>query len=71
MYLRCNLFEPKKLRYLVSTQKKIFSVYGLGNVGGPLAAAWLRTDAHVIGVDISSKLLSEIKAGASHKKQPR
>lgn len=49
---------------------KVFSVYGLGNVGGPLAAAWLRAGAKVIGVDISKKLLSEIKSGKSHKKEP-
>ena len=46
------------------------AVYGLGNVGGPLAAAWLRVGAKMIGVDISKKLLSEIKSGTSHKKEP-
>lgn len=49
---------------------KIFAVYGLGNVGGPIAAAWLRAGAKVIGVDISKKLLSEIRSGVSHKKEP-
>lgn len=51
-------------------KNKIISVYGLGNVGGPLAAAWLRAGAKVIGVDISKKLLSEIKTGTSHRKEP-
>lgn len=51
-------------------KKKILAVYGLGNVGGPLAAAWLRSGATIIGVDISQKLLSEIKSGTSHKKEP-
>lgn len=51
-------------------QKKILAVYGLGNVGGPLAAAWIRAGAKVVGVDISKKLLSEIKTGVSHKKEP-
>lgn len=58
----------------ISRQKilnqKIFAVYGLGNAGGPIAAAWLRKGAKVIGVDISRKLLSEIKSGISHKKEP-
>ncbi len=51
-------------------KQRIVAVYGLGNVGGPLAAAWLRAGAKVIGVDISEKLLTEIKNGNSHKKEP-
>ncbi|MDE1816514.1 MAG: nucleotide sugar dehydrogenase [Thaumarchaeota archaeon] len=42
----------------------------MGNVGGPIIAAWLRVGAKVVGVDISKKLLSEILAGTSHKKEP-
>ncbi|MGI0027528.1 MAG: nucleotide sugar dehydrogenase [Nitrosopumilaceae archaeon] len=64
----CKL--SNSLSTLISSHKKIVSVYGLGNVGGPLAAAWLRAGAKVIGSDISKKLLSEIKAGTSHKKEP-
>lgn len=33
------------------------AIYGLGHVGSPLAAAWLRAGAHVIGVDNSRKVL--------------
>lgn len=55
---------------LVKSKKKIIAIYGLGNVGGPLAAAWLRAGAKIIGVDISKKLLSEIKSNTSHKKEP-
>ena len=50
--------------------EKIFAIYGLGNVGGPIAAVWLRAGAKVIGVDISQHLLNEIKNGSSHKKEP-
>jgi len=50
--------------------KKIIAIYGLGNVGGPIAAAWLRKDSKVLGVDISQKLLSDIKKGISHSKEP-
>jgi hypothetical protein len=53
----------------IIADKKI-AVYGLGNVGGPLAAAWLRAGAKVIGVDVSTKLLNEIRNGESHKKEP-
>lgn len=60
----------KSLHADLINKKKILTVYGLGNVGGPLAAAWLRSGATIIGVDISQKLLSEIKSGTSHKKEP-
>lgn len=49
---------------------KVLAVYGLGNVGGPIAAAWLRKGAKVIGVDISLELLSQIRLGTSHMKEP-
>jgi nucleotide sugar dehydrogenase len=55
---------------MILNHKKVFAVYGLGNVGGPLAAAWLRSGAKVIGVDISNKLLVQIKNGISHKNEP-
>ena len=51
-------------------KKKIISIYGLGNVGGPIAAAWLRKNTKIIGVDISETLLSQINEGTSHKKEP-
>jgi len=50
--------------------KHVFAIYGMGNVGGSIAAVWLRSGAAVIGVDISEKLLAEIKDGISHKKEP-
>lgn len=54
----------------LSYNKKILAVYGLGNVGGPLAAVWLRAGFTIIGVDISKKLLSDITKGKSHKREP-
>lgn len=39
------------------------AIYGLGHVGSPLAAAWLRAGAHVIGVDNSRKVLSAAREG--------
>ncbi len=50
--------------------KETFAIYGLGNVGGSIAAVWLRSGARVIGVDISKILLEDIKNGKSHKKEP-
>lgn len=54
----------------IKNEKKIIAIYGLGNVGGPITAAWLRKGAKIIGVDISKNLLSDIKNGKSHKKEP-
>ena len=54
----------------MNIKNKIISVYGLGNVGGPIAAAWLRKGVNVIGVDISQNLLNDIKNGVSHKNEP-
>lgn len=58
------------LKLQIKNGQKIIAIYGLGNVGGPIAAAWLRKGAKVIGVDISKSLLSEIQKGSSHKKEP-
>ena len=58
------------LKKEIQSKKITLSVYGLGNVGGPIAAAWLRKGAKIIGVDISKKLLENIKNGISHQKEP-
>jgi len=59
-----------KLKQDIKNHKKIISIYGLGNVGGAIAASWLRAGSKVIGVDVSEKLLNDIKNGRSHKKEP-
>ena len=66
MKLKNNL----SLKKSITLHKKIFSIYGLGNVGGPITAAWLKKGAKVIGVDVSKNLLEEIKHGNSHKHEP-
>ena len=58
------------LKQNIKNHKKIISIYGLGNVGGAIAASWLRAGSKVIGVDLSDKLLKDIKIGRSHKKEP-
>lgn len=45
-------------------------MYGLGNVGAPIACAWLRVGAKLIGVDISKEIISSIENGTSHTKEP-
>jgi nucleotide sugar dehydrogenase len=64
------ILKERSLLNDIKTGKKIISIYGLGNVGGPIAAAWLRKGAKIIGVDISQKLLDDIKNGISHKVEP-
>ena len=46
------------------------SVYGLGHVGSPLASAWLRAGAHVIGVDKSPAVLENARKGRTHVYEP-
>ena len=46
------------------------AVYGLGHVGSPLASAWLRTGAHVLGVDRSPEVLENARRGKTHVPEP-
>lgn len=46
------------------------AVYGLGHVGSPLASAWLRAGAHVIGVDKSAAVLENARKGRTHVPEP-
>src|SRR6185295_7489456 len=46
------------------------AVYGLGHVGSPLASAWLRAGAHVVGVDKSPKVLENARNGRTHVPEP-
>lgn len=46
------------------------AVYGLGHVGSPLASAWLRAGAHVIGVDKSPTVLENARKGRTHVPEP-
>lgn len=60
----------QNLKSQIKNEKKTIAIYGLGNVGGPIACAWIRKDAKIIGVDISKKLLNDITKGKSHKAEP-
>jgi nucleotide sugar dehydrogenase len=46
------------------------AVYGLGHVGSPLASAWLRAGAYVLGVDKSPKVLENARNGRTHVPEP-
>lgn len=46
------------------------AIYGLGHVGSPLASAWLRAGAHVIGVDKSPSVLENARKGRTHVPEP-
>ena len=46
------------------------AIYGLGHVGSPLAAAWLRAGAYVIGVDKSKTILEYAREGKTHIPEP-
>jgi nucleotide sugar dehydrogenase len=46
------------------------AIYGLGHVGAPLAATWLRAGAHVIGVDNSEKVRVKGRQGKTDIPEP-
>ena len=67
------LLDNNISQLLLSLDNKIRSgefkiaIYGLGHVGSPIAAAWLRSGAHVIGVDKSKSILQYAREGKSFK----
>ncbi|MGZ5511412.1 MAG: nucleotide sugar dehydrogenase, partial [Nitrososphaeraceae archaeon] len=70
------LFDNNISQLLLSLDNKIRSgefkiaIYGLGHVGSPIAAAWLRSGAHVIGVDKSKSILQYARGGKTHIPEP-
>ena len=46
------------------------AVYGLGHVGSPIASAWLRAGAYVIGVDKSPRIIENARKGRTHVPEP-
>src|SRR5680860_442312 len=70
------LFDNNISQLLLSLDNKIHSgefkiaIYGLGHVGSPIAAAWLRSGAHVIGVDKSKSILQYAREGKTHIPEP-
>jgi nucleotide sugar dehydrogenase len=64
-----NNADADLVRRVRSGEFKI-AVYGLGHVGSPLASAWLRAGAHLIGVDNSSEVLENARKGRTHIYEP-
>src|SRR5919107_1768998 len=71
-----TLLDNNFSKLLLSLDNKIHSgefkvtVYGLGHVGSPIAAAWLRAGASVIGVDKSKLILHNAREGKTHIPEP-
>lgn len=64
-----NSFLHDIYKKLTEGEYKI-AVYGLGHVGAPLAAAWLRAGLFVIGIDKSAKVIELASKGKSHIPEP-
>jgi nucleotide sugar dehydrogenase len=64
-----NNADSDLVRRVRSGEFKI-AVYGLGHIGSPLASAWLRAGAHLIGVDSSSEVLENARKGRTHIHEP-
>ena len=70
------IYDNNFSKLLLSLDNKIHSgefkitVYGLGHVGSPIAAAWLRAGASVIGVDKSKLILHNAREGKTHIPEP-
>ena len=70
------LLDNNFSKLILNLNNKIYSgefkitVYGLGHVGSPIAAAWLRSGASVIGVDKSKIILQNAKEGKTHIPEP-
>src|ERR687895_231124 len=71
-----TLLDNNFSKLLLSLDNKIHSgefkvtVYGLGHVGSPIAAVWLRAGASVIGVDKSKLILHNAREGKTHIPEP-
>ena len=61
--------ESEVAKKIISGGLKV-AIYGLGHVGSPMASAWLRAGAHVIGVDKSPTVLENASKGKSHLPEP-
>ncbi|HXG05939.1 MAG TPA: nucleotide sugar dehydrogenase [Nitrososphaera sp.] len=68
-YNRNSSASSDLLKKLKTGEFKV-AVYGLGHVGSPLASAWLRIGAHVVGVDKSHKVLEDARHGRTHIPEP-
>src|SRR5262249_27694018 len=59
-----------RLKDKIKSGELKIAVYGLGHVGSPIAAAWLRSGAYVIGFDKAPHVLDNAKKGKTHVPEP-
>ncbi len=59
------LFSYNKIKRILNDGQLKIAVYGLGHVGCPLAAVWLRAGAIVIGVDTNTNVINKATKGIS------
>ena len=64
-----DIFGNEIAHRIISGEFKI-AIYGLGHVGSPMASAWLRAGATVIGVDKSPAVVEKASKGKSHIPEP-
>jgi len=65
-----NHFSESEVAKKIRSGELKVAIYGLGHVGSPMASAWLRAGAHVIGVDKSPTVLENASKGKSHLPEP-
>ena len=70
MHNSSSLSQDVEVVKKIRNRELKIAIYGLGHVGAPLAAVWLRGGACVIGVDKSRKVLSEAKNGKTTIPEP-
>jgi nucleotide sugar dehydrogenase len=66
-----NLIQDTKVVKKIKNGELKIAIYGLGHVGAPLAAVWLRAGAHVIGVDNSKNVLTAARKGKTAIPEPK
>jgi nucleotide sugar dehydrogenase len=65
-----NHFSESEVTKKIRSGELKVAIYGLGHVGSPMAAAWLRAGAYVIGVDKSPTVSESARKGKSHLPEP-
>ncbi len=65
-----NHFSESEITKKIRSGELKVAIYGLGHVGSPMASAWLRAGAHVIGVDKSPTVSESASKGKSHLPEP-
>ncbi len=63
--------DEGSIKKLLINGELIVSVFGLGRVGLPLACAWLRAGAKVIGVDVNEEKVRLLRKGKCPFHEPR